>query len=599
MRNRRTVERGLTLIETIIGIAIISIVAFSVYRGYIVLLDTYALTEARIAAATIANQEMELIRNLEYKNIGTVGGIPSGIIPAIQTKTKEGHTFTVTTAIRNIDDPYDGTLGGSPGDTSPADYKLVELSFACDSCAVPNIFSFAARVAPKGLETASANGALFVQVIDANGLPVAGATVQVVNSSVAPAISITDVTDSTGFLKIVDVPPSVQSYQITVSKAAYSQDQTYAPSVQNPNPIKVHSTVAAGQITQATFAIDRISSLAVSSLSEACQPVSGANFVMTGVKLIGTNPDVPKFSQSFATDANGAVSVGGVEWDNYSFSVTHATNDLRGTIPLPPLNIVPNSSQNLKFILEPKNPSALLITVKDAATGLPLTNASVTLTGGSYANTQTTGRGAWRQTDWSGGSGQLLFIDSAKYDAQDGNIDILSPAGELKLITIATSTYASSGVLTSSVFDAGSASNFYDIFLAPQSQTPDAGPDSLRVQIATATTSVPASWNFLGPDGTGATYYTAALTGINSIHNGDRYARYQVYLGTASSTFTPNLSDFALTFASACVPPGQVLFSGLTSQTYNLSVNLAGYQPYNGLATVNFPWQETVVSLSQ
>lgn len=596
MRSKR---QGVTLIETIIGIAIIAIVAFSVYRGYIVLLDAYALAEARIAASTIANQEFEIVRNLQYQDIGTIGGIPPGVLPATQTKSKEGHSFTVTTTVRNIDDPYDGTLGGSPNDTSPADYKLVEFSFVCDSCAVPNVFNFSGRAAPKGLETSSANGALFVQAIDANGLPVSGATVQVINSSVTPQISITDATDSSGFLKVVDAPPSVQSYQIFVSKSLYSSDQTYATSQQNPNPVKVHATVAAGQITQVTFAIDRASTLAASSLSESCSPVSSVNFTMTGVKLIGTNPDVPKFSQSFITDINGSVAVSGVEWDNYSFSVSHPSYDLRGMIPLPPLNVTPNSSQNLKMVLEPKNPLALLVTVKDSATGLPLANASVSLDAGSFSSTQTTGRGFWRQTDWSGGSGQELWSNASMYDTQDGNIDTASPPGELKLLAVDASTFASLGLLTSSVFDTGSASNFYDVFINPQSQPPDTGPDSLRVQVATATTSAPVTWNFLGPDGTANTYYTPAISTVNSIHNSDRFVRYKAYLQTASTTFTPNLSDIALTFASQCVPPGQVLFTGLTAQTYNLSVNLAGYQPYTGLATVNLPWQEVIILLNQ
>ena len=38
----------------------------------------------------------------------------------------------------------------------------------------------------------------------------------------------------------------------------------------------------------------------------------------------------------------------------------------------------------------------------------------------------------WRQTDWSGGSGQALWFDAAKYDNDDGNIEY-GMAGEIKL----------------------------------------------------------------------------------------------------------------------------------------------------------------------
>ncbi|OGL82178.1 hypothetical protein A3H10_03610 [Candidatus Uhrbacteria bacterium RIFCSPLOWO2_12_FULL_46_10] len=41
----------------------------------------------------------------------------------------------------------------------------------------------------------------------------------------------------------------------------------------------------------------------------------------------------------------------------------------------------------------------------------------------------------WTQTDWSGGSGQAIWSDSRRYEADDGNIDV-STAGEVKLKSI-------------------------------------------------------------------------------------------------------------------------------------------------------------------
>ncbi|WP_340483347.1 hypothetical protein, partial [Acinetobacter baumannii] len=80
---------------------------------------------------------------------------------------------------------------GSPNDTSPADYKLVELELSCTTCVAPQITTFTGRAAPKGLETSSTNGALFIQAINASGAFLPGATVHVVNNAVSPAINIT------------------------------------------------------------------------------------------------------------------------------------------------------------------------------------------------------------------------------------------------------------------------------------------------------------------------------------------------------------------------------------------------------------------------
>ena len=590
--------KGLTLLETILGVAVIALVAFAFYRGYFVLVDIYANSKVKIAATTLANEEMEGVRNLPYASVGTVGGIPAGVIPPTQTKAKNAISFLITTTVRNIDDPFDGTLGGTPNDLSPADYKLVELAIVCEQCGNPQIFRFTAQIAPADLETASTNGALFIQAIDANGEPVSGATVQVSNDILTPPVNMTDTTGIDGFWRIIDAPPAPQSYRISVSKSGYSEDQTYATSTANPNPVKPDATVALQTATQATFAIDRVSTLNISSQTETCASIPDAGLTLTGAKLIGTTPDIPKFGQSFNTGLTGAVVINNLEWDSFTMIFSHATQDISGTIPNLPLNLAPNTTQNFRIILEPKNPLALLVTVKDVVTQLPLANSTVTLAQGTYTNTLLTGRGFLRQTDWSGGDGQLIFTDPSQYFEQDGNIEILGPAGEVKLKEVATSTYAGAGSLTSSIFDTGSASNFYNISWEPQSQPSATGLDSVKIQVATATTTDPASWEFKGPDATLGSYYTLLDTNINSVHNGDRYFRYKIYLATASTTFTPNVADIAVTFASDCVPSGQVFFTGLLGDTYTLTVEKTGYQSFSQPVTVNLPWQETAVILN-
>lgn len=598
MRRFRNRNSGFTLIETLIGVVILGIIVVSIYRAFTAVLQILQVSEVRVAAATLANERMEFIRNMGYSDIGTVGGAPPGFVEPVETKKKRGIDFTVTTSVRNVDDPFDGTIGGNPNDLSPADYKLIDIIVQCAlACSDPRAFEFTARAAPKALETASTMGSLFAQVIDASGLPVSGATVHITNPTVSPAINITDVTDTTGFLKIIDLPPSAQSYHIAVSKSGYSQDQTYAPSLSNPNPVKPDATVALQTLTQVTFPIDRVSTMNMASITEACGVVPNINFTLTGAKLIGTQPNIPKFSQSFATDGAGLRTVSNAEWDNYSLSVPVSAYALRGVIPLTPFVVVPNSTQDVKMVLEPQNPQSLLVTVEDSVTGLPISSASVTLTAAGYQNTLVTGRGFLRQTDWSGGGGQDFFVNAAQYFSQDGNVETGSPAGEIKLISVTPGIYPGSGVLTSSTFDTGAISNFYTLTFNPTSPPPQTGLDAARMQIATATTTQPATWTYLGPDGTANTYYTASNTNVNPIHNGDRYLRYQVYLQTANPAFTPSVSEVAITFGSSCVPPGQVFFGGLSPDTYSISVQRTGYQTYNDIVTVNQPWQEFIVSL--
>lgn len=560
-------------------------------------MNAVRVARLKVTATALANEQFEIIRNLPYSDVGVMSSIPSGKVPHIQNLVRDNTEFVVETVIRNIDDPFDGTIGGVPNDPSPADYKLAELEISCTSCRNFSPLRFTTHVGPRALESASTNGALFVRAFDAAGQPVAGANVHIENNQAVPAIVIDDTTNNDGLLQIVDAPPGVEAYEITVSKSGYSTDRTYQTgALGNPSPTKPHATVALQQLTQISFAIDRTSTLDTSSVTDTCGPVPSIDFSLSGSKLIGTSPDVLKYSASHVTDGTGRKTTSNLEWDTYNLALTDSAYDLAGTIPLLPLVLNPNANQDFKLIIAPKDPRSILVAVKDASTQLPLSGATVRLEGAGYDTTLTTGRGFIRQTDWSGGSGQADFIDQTKYFDSDENIDIANPAGEIKLWKSFGVEYVPSGYLISSTFDTGSPSNFYQILWQPQDQPPDAGPDSVKFQIATNNNKT--AWNFLGPDGTTNSFYTLADQNISPLHNGDRYIRYKTLLQTVSTTWTPTVSDVSFTFTSSCVPSGQVLFIGLAAGDYTLTVSKTGYQPFTDTVTISPAWQQREVILS-
>jgi hypothetical protein len=329
-------------------------------------------------------------------------------------------------------------------------------------------------------------------------------------------------------------------------------------------------------------------------VTDTCSSTPSINFSLSGSKLIGT-PNVLKYSASHVTNGAGEKVVSGLEWDTYNLNFTDGAYDLAGTIPLLPLVLNPNTSQDFKLIVAPKNPKSLLVTVKDASTQLPLPDATVRLEKTGYDTTLTTGRGFIRQTDWSGGAGQADFTDPVRYFGSDGNIEINDPAGEFHLRKI-FDEYESSGYLVSSTFDTGSVGNFHQILWSPQDQPPNTGTNSVRFQIATNNDKT--TLNFLGPDGTANTYYTLADQNINSLHDGDRYFRYKAFLQTASTTWTPTVSDISFTFTSSCVPPGQVSFTGLNTGDYTLTISKNGYQQYTDTVNISASWQQREVTLS-
>lgn len=565
---------GFSLVEVIFAASIFALVAMSIYQGLVSVTRLISASRDKIAATDLINSEFELVRNLSFSDVGLVGGIPLGVLAPTSTVMVDGREFEITRVIRNVDDNFDGTIGGTPNDLSPADYKMVQIEVRCNSCKQNIDYKAYANIAPKNLESASTNGALFVRVFDANGDPIPQANVNVENPSMG--IYIYETTDNNGLLQIVDAPPAENSYKITATKNNFTTDRTYATSTGNPNPIKLDATVLLQQLTQVSFIIDKVSHATLRAKTDKCEAVANVPVAMNGTKLIGTSPDVPKWVGNFTTDGNGLINIPNLEWDVFNFSVSGGFY-LSGTNPISPVSILPDSDQNIDLVIAEGSTSFLLVGVKDSTTGLPISGATVTLSKGVYEETLVTDQGYLRQTDWSGGSGQLNFTDPARYHSSDGNVETLDPVGELKLLN-SLGHFVPSGYLTSSVFDTGTSSNWSRVDVAPTDQPVETGVDPVRFQIATSPSNdIDTEWNFLGPDGTPATFYTITNNNINPLHDGDRYIRYRIFLSTGNTDFTPNVSDFVISFASSCIPPGQVLFKNLSGIGYTLEVSAPGF----------------------
>src|SRR3989344_1857828 len=591
------INRGFSLVEVVVASAIFATVAISIYQSFISITSLISASRDKVSAIDLINSEFELIRNLTYGDVGLQGGIPNGVLLATSTVVKDGREFDITRVIRNIDDSFDGIIGSLPNDLSPADYKMVQISISCNSCKNPLDFSAVSNISPKNLETASTNGALFIKVFNANGDPLPLANVHIENASLG--VDINETTDNDGLLAIVDAPPAQNSYKITVSKNGFTTDRTYATTTY-PNPLKPEATVLLQQVTQISFVIDRVSDISLRTITNTCLPVPDVPFAISGTKLVATAPDVYKWSLSNpSTDALGIKNIANVEWDVYSFTTSPGFY-LAGTNPISPISILPNSSQNVDLIMTNDSPAFILVNVKDGSTGLPISGASVSI----GSQTLVTDQGYLRQTDWSGGSGQLNFTDASSFFSSDGNVEINNPAGELKLLE-SLGNFVPSGELTSSIFDTGTSSNWSRVDILPTDQPPLAGLNSVRFLIATSEdNTATTTWDFLGPDGTvgnfSNNFYTITNNNINPIHNGDRYIRYKIFLSTIDDSFSPNVSDFVISFSSFCIPPGQVLFSNFTEpQDYTLEVKATGYttQIINPVS-VNSSWVNQDVSLS-
>ncbi|MBI5457687.1 carboxypeptidase regulatory-like domain-containing protein [Candidatus Kaiserbacteria bacterium] len=266
----RRASRGVTLMDTVVGTALMLVIFLGIWAAFQLSIDVVTNNKARGSAIALGNERMEYIRSITYASIGTSGGIPSGSIAQSESTTLNGVTFTRRTVIEYADDPKDGT-GGADTNGITSDYKVAKVDVSWTSrTGVRHIILVSRFEPPAGMEIACTPpcGTLTVDVVNANSQLLSGASVSIVNSSTVPTISINTFTNASGTASFIGAP-AASGYQIVTTKSGYSTAQTYSVTAQNTNPDPGHLTVSNNQTTTGTFAIDVLSSLAVSTYSRS------------------------------------------------------------------------------------------------------------------------------------------------------------------------------------------------------------------------------------------------------------------------------------------------------------------------------------------
>jgi type II secretory pathway pseudopilin PulG len=230
MNYQKSYNLSFSLVEVLIAITFIVVLSYLIYMGFINFMKFSSAVRIQLQALNLLENELEFIRNLKYEDVGIIGGYPRGKLEAKKIVEYGPYKFEVRTYVRNIDDPFDGTVTSTPKDIAPADYKLVELEADCLNCPTKiKTQKLTSIVAPKTLEATTKNGSLFIQVFDSLGKPVSLANVLVINNKINPPIRIEDLTNVNGLLQLIDIPTGTNAYEITVSKPGYSVDKTYPP----------------------------------------------------------------------------------------------------------------------------------------------------------------------------------------------------------------------------------------------------------------------------------------------------------------------------------------------------------------------------------
>lgn len=485
-------SKGFTLIEALITSFVIGTVTVGIFGLFVLTLRTSNESERRIVAVALANEKMELVRNLPYQNVGTAGGVPSGNIPQSESILRNGVTYAVLTDIRYIDDPYDGEIpegsqeedrvtichkpgtqaestlevsasaldahlahgdttgacgssgeGTEAGDEFNADYKQVRIEVRWNSQYDIKPVLLISYVAPAGIEGGDAGGTLDFLALNAAGQAVESATVNIVNTIVDPAIHITTQTNAEGRVVLPGLPESSGSYELSVAKNGYTAEQTYDQTTTFfPDADHSHLSMIAGAVTSKTFFIDLVSSLSIHTQDEDELIVPSIAYTLRGTKPIGTDDDENTLylvDEAAATDVSGNHNHTGLVWDSYNLTIDGGTTgyDIKETSEVLPLQLDPAENVSLTVVLVPHTPLSLHVTVTDPNSA-PLDNATVNLVGTGYNETR--GTGIYGQVffeDLPQTGEYTLDIDAPGYIPANQQIDI--DGSERILIPLASS----------------------------------------------------------------------------------------------------------------------------------------------------------------
>jgi len=273
-------RRGFTLIEVLVGSFLVLIVFLAIFGAYQLSLKVVSQSRDRITATSIANGEIERIRNLSYEDVGVSGDYPDGILLAEETKTINGVDYTINTRIDYVVDEADGIE--APEDECPNDYKKVEIKVSWSGLFGGEV-KMVTDIAPETVaqECEIIGGILSVSVFDAQGLMIPNPLIEVKDSETDEIVKTATPAEGKHLFSI-----PAKTYKVEVSKEGYSSSRTYGIEEvaipEKPNPIVIE-----GKMSEVSFSIDKLSALSVDTLSS-------------------WNTD--NFSDSFTTDANISAS---------------------------------------------------------------------------------------------------------------------------------------------------------------------------------------------------------------------------------------------------------------------------------------------------
>lgn len=378
------------MVEVIIDVAIIAIIALAVFSAFSSAFKSVRASKAKITAVSIANEKIEIIRNMPYDSVGTTEQTyPPGTIPSSESVSRNNLNFIVETLVSYVDDPFDGTINTNPIDTYPYDYKKVEVSVRKSGSDI-NLARFTTNIAANAAETATNTGILFFCAVNAANEPVDGATLTISNDDLDPPLLLTFQTGIDGCVMVPMLPPdSHNGYHLEITKDGYSLAMTYPRTAQNPNQNYPDIDIIAQQVTRISMSIDLVSSLKIRAFDLNGIPIPDLSVHLEDDFEIYFNPSTFRYVADHQLDGNGEITISGLAYANYNLTVNTPGYYISSVNPGMPFYLPPDTNDAVIDIYLTTSATAPTIESVDPPSGMIVDALTITIYGGNFDSSST------------------------------------------------------------------------------------------------------------------------------------------------------------------------------------------------------------------
>jgi len=383
-------KQGFTLIDVLVGTALFIIVMVGFFIVFQFLFKVLSQSQNKTIAIALANEQIEIVRNIPYEDIGTKFGSPSGEIPQTRTEITNDKTFTIITDIIYIDDPFDGV---SPTDEFSGDYKKARIEVLWEEHQLIKSIVEIANFSPPNLESEIGGGVFSVYVNDReSGFPISNAQIEIINNETNPSIHIITMTDNNGWLSRPGLAES-DNYEIHTNQTGYDEHKTYPNSlIFKPEPEYSHAKISEGDKITRYFLISKISTINIKTVDNNNNILPNMSFRLSGGRAIGIDLDNKSIIYSYendnlTTDLNGEKQLDNMSGGEYYFEITNPNYAILTPNIENPLIIEADSEQSIILTLAPVNEPYLRIIIKDSETKNGISQATVRLHNEDYDKT--------------------------------------------------------------------------------------------------------------------------------------------------------------------------------------------------------------------